>query len=123
MQETGDGWSMRVGCVSDVFLIYSCLRATEYVRSVAHRQAEVEGINDLVVSTAKQLQESSERTEAIVQTALDAVITYDANGIITRWNRRAEAIFGFTSEQAKIGRASCREECLSVCRSRWSPYH
>ena len=23
----------------------------------------------------------------------------------------------------EIGRASCREECLSVCRSRWSPYH
>ena len=23
----------------------------------------------------------------------------------------------------KIGRASCREECLAVCRSRWSPYH
>ena len=22
-----------------------------------------------------------------------------------------------------IGRASCREECLSQCRSRWSPYH
>src|SRR3546814_19380496 len=23
----------------------------------------------------------------------------------------------------KIGRASCREECVSTCRSRWSPYH
>ena len=23
----------------------------------------------------------------------------------------------------KIGRASCREECLRLCRSRWSPYH
>ena len=23
----------------------------------------------------------------------------------------------------QIGRASCREECLAVCRSRWSPYH
>ena len=26
-------------------------------------------------------------------------------------------------EFRKIGRASCREECTSVCRSRWSPYH
>src|SRR3546814_12237283 len=24
---------------------------------------------------------------------------------------------------AKIGRASCREECVSSCRSRWEPYH
>ena len=23
----------------------------------------------------------------------------------------------------EIGRASCRERCTSVCRSRWSPYH
>ena len=23
----------------------------------------------------------------------------------------------------EIGRASCREECLRLCRSRWSPYH
>src|SRR3546814_11607751 len=23
----------------------------------------------------------------------------------------------------EIGRASCRKECVSTCRSRWSPYH
>src|SRR3546814_19759401 len=23
----------------------------------------------------------------------------------------------------EVGRASCREECVSTCRSRWSPYH
>ena len=23
----------------------------------------------------------------------------------------------------KIGRASCRKECVRLCRSRWSPYH
>src|SRR3546814_10716102 len=27
-----------------------------------------------------------------------------------------------TVTEAKIGRASCREECVSTCRSRWSPY-
>src|SRR3546814_14240618 len=25
--------------------------------------------------------------------------------------------------QEEIGRASCREGCVSTCRSRWSPYH
>ena len=27
------------------------------------------------------------------------------------------------AELEEIGRASCRERVLSVCRSRWSPYH
>src|SRR3546814_12311141 len=26
-------------------------------------------------------------------------------------------------ELSEIGRASCRERCVSTCRSRWSPYH
>ena len=25
--------------------------------------------------------------------------------------------------KGEIGRASCREECERLCRSRWSPYH
>src|SRR3546814_14045513 len=27
------------------------------------------------------------------------------------------------NDTGEIGRASCREECVSTCRSRWSPYH
>src|SRR6056297_3725408 len=27
------------------------------------------------------------------------------------------------ARSVKIGRASCREECVSTCRSRWSPDH
>ena len=30
---------------------------------------------------------------------------------------------GLTYTSGEIGRASCREECLRLCRSRWSPYH
>src|SRR3546814_16442710 len=26
-------------------------------------------------------------------------------------------------DRKEIGRASCRERCVSTCRSRWSPYH
>src|SRR3546814_6924642 len=26
-------------------------------------------------------------------------------------------------ERYEIGRASCRAQCVSTCRSRWSPYH
>src|SRR3546814_6869370 len=35
-------------------------------------------------------------------------------------NRINTAIRGALEE---IGRASCRKECVSTCRSRWSPYH
>ena len=30
---------------------------------------------------------------------------------------------GMLISAVQIGRASCREECLRLCRSRWSPYH
>ncbi len=49
------------------------------------------------------LEESEERTRLIVDTALDAVVTIDAAGLVTGWNRRAEAIFGWSSEEA-VGR-------------------
>ena len=49
------------------------------------------------------VRESEARTQLIIDTALDAVITTDAPGLITRWNPRAEQIFGWAAEQA-IGR-------------------
>ena len=35
----------------------------------------------------------------------------------------AAAVQSATGGEVEIGRASCRKECQSVCRSRWSPYH
>src|SRR3546814_15406293 len=44
------------------------------------------------------------------------------------WTKAKQHIKGNTGSQfewplAQIGRASGREECVSTCRSRWSPYH
>ncbi|HLH14188.1 MAG TPA: response regulator, partial [Solirubrobacteraceae bacterium] len=50
-----------------------------------------------------RLRESEARTRLIVDTALDAVITTDADGLITRWNPRASAIFGWPADEA-LGR-------------------
>src|SRR3546814_13347792 len=33
------------------------------------------------------------------------------------------SIWANASARRKIGRASCREKCVSTCRSRWSPSH
>ena len=49
------------------------------------------------------LKESQKKLQAIVDTAMDAVVTMDAEGIITGWNTQAESIFGRTREEA-IGR-------------------
>lgn len=43
------------------------------------------------------------RTRQIIDTALDAVVTIDRNGTVTFWSAQAEAIFGWSGEEA-IGR-------------------
>jgi PAS domain S-box-containing protein len=43
---------------------------------------------------------SQERTRLILAHALDAVITMDREGRITSWNPRAEALFGWSAEEA-----------------------
>jgi PAS domain S-box-containing protein len=49
------------------------------------------------------LRESEERTRLIVDHALDAVITIDADGHITSWNPQAESLFGWAREEV-LGR-------------------
>jgi len=52
---------------------------------------------------AQALIESKERLQAVIETALDAVVQMDAAGIITGWNAQAEKIFGWSREEA-VGR-------------------
>ncbi|MDP2795873.1 MAG: EAL domain-containing protein [Sulfurisoma sp.] len=51
-----------------------------------------------------ELEESKERFYTIIETALDAVVQMDTEGIITGWNAQAEKTFGWPREEA-IGRA------------------
>jgi len=52
----------------------------------------------------KALAASEERTRLIIETALDAVISINREGMITGWNPQAERIFGWMREEA-LGRA------------------
>jgi PAS domain S-box-containing protein len=60
--------------------------------------------NGLAASIARKqavaaLQASELRTRAIVESALDAVVTMDERGIITGWNSQAVAMFGFQEQE------------------------
>jgi two-component system cell cycle sensor histidine kinase/response regulator CckA len=63
-----------------------------------YRQAQQESAWARAAEAA--LLQSQERNRAIVDTALDGVITIDAAGIVTEWNAQAAAIFGWTREEA-----------------------
>ncbi|MDH5320081.1 MAG: PAS domain S-box protein [Nitrospira sp.] len=63
-----------------------------------YRQAQQESAWARAAEAA--LLQSQERNRAIVDTALDGVITIDAAGIVTEWNAQATAIFGWTRDEA-----------------------
>ena len=50
--------------------------------------------------TEAALQASEERNRLIVDTALDAVVVIDENGVVTTWNPQAEDVFGWNAEEA-----------------------
>src|SRR6185436_3077719 len=71
--------------------------ATARLRS-EHRQAQQESVWAKAAEAA--LLQSQERNRAIVDTALDGVITIDSAGIVTDWNAQASAIFGWSRDDA-----------------------
>ena len=74
--------------------------ATARVRA-EHLQAQQESAWAKAAEAA--LLQSQERNRAVVDTALDGVITIDSTGIVTDWNAQATAIFGWSREEA-LGR-------------------
>ncbi|MBI5436604.1 MAG: EAL domain-containing protein [Nitrosomonadales bacterium] len=62
-----------------------------------------DGFNELLEEHKRAeltLIESRERLNAVIETAMDAVVQMDAAGIITGWNRQAEKIFGWSRKEA-----------------------
>jgi PAS domain S-box-containing protein len=50
--------------------------------------------------TARELSESEARTRLVLDSAPDAFVTLDTDGIIRGWNKAAEQMFGWTEEEA-----------------------
>jgi PAS domain S-box-containing protein len=57
--------------------------------------------------TEEALVRSEEQLRSVVQTAGDAIITYDAQGTVRQWNSAAETTFGYTASEM-IGQSLTR---------------
>ena len=89
-----------IGTVIWIPIMGLLLWATTRLRT-EYRQAQQESAWAKAAEAA--LLQSQERNRAIVDTALDGVITIDSTGIVTDWNAQATAIFGWAREDA-LGR-------------------
>jgi PAS domain S-box-containing protein len=54
----------------------------------------------LELADARQVAKMSELAEAIIESSLDAFVQFDERGAILRWSTKAEAMFGWTREEA-----------------------
>jgi PAS domain S-box-containing protein len=50
--------------------------------------------------TEIRLQNSEQKLRTLIDNALDAVIAMDERGLVTEWNKQAEAVFGWTRAEA-----------------------
>jgi PAS domain S-box-containing protein len=94
----------------DVFLILVCLRGTREMREIAERQVRLEATNELIEVEVRQrtaelsisqheLRRSENQIRAIVDSAVDAIITIDLQGNVESLNSAAEQMFGYRAEE------------------------
>ena len=94
-------WVEHAGWVifEDIFLIKSCLQSLREMRDIAAQRAQLEAYNQLVERKVEEqtaeLQASEARKGAIMESALDCIITIDAQGRIIEFNPAAEKTFGW----------------------------
>jgi len=62
--------------------------------------AKVARDNDARMREQRALLESEQMAQAIIASSLDAFVQLDEKGIILRWSSKAEAMFGWTREEA-----------------------
>ncbi|HEV7999405.1 MAG TPA: PAS domain S-box protein, partial [Planctomycetaceae bacterium] len=87
----------------DIFLIIACHQGVKDLWSQAWRRAELERRNDEYQERTVQLEQAYQSKNAIVETALDAVVSVSDDGKITGWNSQAERTFGWPVAEA-LGR-------------------
>lgn len=88
----------------DIILFNSCSRGLSELKEVAIQRAKIEETNsqiqELAELRASKLASSEQKLSTVLDTVLDAFIMTDVNGTVTSWNKQAEAIFGWSAEEA-----------------------
>ncbi len=95
-------WLEHAGWVifEDIFLAFSCVQARREMWKVALRTAELEQANADLHARTEEREQAYQAQHAIFETALDAMICMDGNGLITAWNAQAEQTFGWQAKEA-----------------------
>ncbi len=100
------GWLFSIANISIFTGVIWWISTLLYRKDSGRQQAErqIQEINaaleQRVAERTAESDEARERLRAVIETALDAVITIDSRGSIIRWNRQAEAIFGWKADEA-----------------------
>jgi len=76
----------------DFVLIAACLKGAKEVWSIAQRQA-------LLETTTHNMEVIAERRSAILDNAMDGIISMDSNFLVTEFNPAAEVIFGIDKNE------------------------
>jgi two-component system sensor histidine kinase/response regulator len=87
----------------DIFLFIACHQGVKDLWNQALDRAGLERRNTEYQERTIQLEQAYTSKNAIIETALDAVVSIDSAGTITGWNSQAERTFGWTAAEA-IGR-------------------
>jgi PAS domain S-box-containing protein len=80
--------------------VFALISVITFVAFVWTNAAKGDRADVLRRRAERLLRHSQERTQLIVESALDAVITMDNKGVVTGWNTQAERIFGWTRAEA-----------------------
>lgn len=75
-------------------------KSEENEKLTATMQTEIERQTKQLSEALSDLEQNQLITDNVINTALDAVITANANGEVIRWNRAATSIFGFSEDEA-----------------------
>jgi two-component system, sensor histidine kinase and response regulator len=84
----------------DAFLIYACRSHIAEMRRMAAKRAQIIFINKGIERTIDERTAELRNLANVVQYSNDAIVTFAPNLTITSWNRGAERLLGYSSEEA-----------------------
>ncbi|MCX7156598.1 MAG: PAS domain S-box protein [Rhodocyclales bacterium] len=96
-------WAASIGFLA-VLLLYGALLLLWRQRSRAQKMSQLASQAKAELELSRlddSVKESQARSQMLIDSALDAVISIDQDGRVIGWNAHAEHIFGHSSEQAR----------------------